>query len=136
MFRAWEGTRRNEERQMKIKFTNYCDAKISQGEDRTADVEAFIGGEWIHVGELQIDAGRSYSGTSSADDRYKARRLSIHVTRPGFNADDGADFEYSVRLWRNVSTHWAYIDVKQYHTAAEGKKILKARISDWLEGGE
>jgi len=93
------------------------------------------GGEWRVVGSVEIDATCTHEGLMSSDDRYAVDTFTAYLY-----GREGADitvecFGYSPAK-RQAATRWGGASCVRNHTAAEAKRILKAKIAEALSAAE
>ena len=116
---------------LKIKFGKIDRAEpLSVGGDGMMDILARVGrGEWERVGSVDVYSSCIYESAVRSGDRYAVDEFRAVL----FGGEDDEDTTLSVECFRSEAIRGSWRSrVVRIRTAAEAKRILRAKIAEAL----
>jgi len=113
------------------------DEPLSIGGDGVMDILARAGsGDWVKIGYVEVSATRTHEGVWPSEDRYAVNSFDAYLDA-WLHVDDAPSVEcfgYAAvkRSRHQAVTRWGGSSAVRIRTAAEAKRILKAKIAEVL----
>ena len=115
------------------------DEPLSIGGDGVMDILARAGsGDWVKIGYVEVGATRTHEGVWPSEDRYAVNSFDAYLDA-WLHVDDAPSVECfgyaAVKLYRSrhhAVTRWSGSAAARIRTAAEARRILRAKIAEAL----